>query len=646
MKPWASPRAIVAALAWGALSLAAWFAGDALTIGGLRPLDAPSARRAFIVLVAAAWLGWELWRRRKALRASELLLDGLAQGVGDGDSAERAAHELALLRQRFEEALRILRKARFRGPGGERRTIAELPWYMFIGAPGSGKTTALLNAGLRFPLGDPRGGDALQGIGGTRNCDWWFTDEAVLLDTAGRYTTQDSDREADAAAWLGFLDLLKKFRARQPLNGALVTLSMSDLAHWNDEELQRYASHVRERLAELREHLGIRVPVYVLVTKTDLLAGFNDFFSAFDAEQRAQVWGVTFDAADAAAGRPGAVARFDEEFARLERRLYAMLPARLQEERDLQRRAAIYRFPQQFRVSGPLVSKFLDAAFGDTQPGEPAFLRGAYFTSGTQEGSPIDRVLGTLARSFNLERKVQPPAPGSGKSYFLRRLLRDVILAEAALAGVDAHLERRRRLALAAGFAGIGIATLALAGVWTASYLADRDRVVAAGATAGALKAELAAQAGLRVGDEARMLALLDRLRGLPASIDAGSSGLLRVGFGQAEKLTTQARRAYRDALRELLLSHAVYSLERALQANPAREPLEAYLSLYEPRTPDERLLAAVLTQVWNLPPAARGTLPVHLHAALEDRPLPLPHSRDDDLVEAARRKLGTGARL
>jgi type VI secretion system protein ImpL len=635
---------MVAALAWAALSGAAWFAGDALTIGGWRPLDAPAARLAFIALVAMAWLARELWRRRKAARASELLLDGLAQGVADADSAERAAHELALLRQRFDDALRILRKARFRGPGGERRTVAELPWYMFIGAPGAGKTTALLNAGLRFPLGNPRGGDALQGVGGTRNCDWWFTDEAVLLDTAGRYTTQDSDREADAAAWLGFLDLLKKFRARQPLNGALVTLSMSDLAHWNDEEMQRYAGHVRERIAELREHLGIRVPVYVLVTKTDLLAGFNDFFSAFDAGERAQVWGVTFDATEAAAG-PGAVRRFDEEFARLERRLYAMLPARLQEERDLQRRAAIYRFPQQFRVSGPLVSKFLDAAFGGTEPGEPALVRGVYFTSGTQEGSPIDRVMGTLARRFNLERKVQPPAPGSGKSYFLRRLLREVILAETALAGVDPRLERRRRLALVAGLAGIAVATLALAGVWTASYLASRDRVVAAGATAEALKAELAAQVSLRIGDEARMLALLDRLRGLPASVDAGSS-LLRVGFGQGDKLTAQAARAYRDALRELLLSHAVYSLERALKASPAREPLDAYLSLYEPRVPDERLLAATLAQLWNLPQAARGALAGHLHTALEDRPLTLPHSQDDELIEAARRKLGPGARL
>lgn len=239
---------------------------------------------------------------------------------------------------------------------------------------------------------------------------------------------------------------------------------------------------------------------------------------------------------------------------------------------------------------------------------------------------------------------MQPPAPGSGKSYFLRRLLREVILAEAPLAGVDPRLERRRRLALAAGLAGIAIATLVLAGVWTASYLANRDRVVAAGATAVALNAELAAQASLRVGDEARMLALLDRLRSLPGSVDAGG-GLLRVGFGQGEKLTAQATRAYRDALRELLLSHAVYSLERALKASPAREPLEAYLSLYE-RAPDGRVIGAALAQLWNLPPAARDTLPVHLRTALEDLPLALPDSRDDGLVAAARRKIGAGARL
>lgn len=644
MKAGLDSRWTVGALAWLALSAATWLAGDALVVAGTRPLDAPLARALFIILVAVLWLGWELWRARRAALTSQRLLDGLMRGLPDADSAERATHEIGLLRKRFEDALGVLRKARFHAASGERRTVAQLPWYMFIGAPGSGKTTALLNAGLRFPLGDPRG-EVLQGVGGTRNCDWWFTDQAVMLDTAGRYTTQESDREADAAAWLGFLDLLKTFRPRQPLNGALVTLSLSDLVHWDEEDSARYAGHVRERLAELQERLAVRVPIYVLVTKTDLLAGFSEFFSEFDAERRAQVWGMTFDVTEVAAHRGGPAPRFEEEFTRLERRLYAMLPARLQEERDLQRRAAIYRFPQQFRVAGPLVARFLDAAFGASWQGEAPLVRGVYFTSGTQEGSPIDRVLGTLARSFNLERKVQPPAPGTGKSFFLRRLLRDVVFTEAGLAGVDRREERRRRLAMAASIAAIGLATATLAGLWTVAYVQNRQLVATAHAGAMKMKRELDANAALRPGDEARLVLVLDHLRELRVDVDPAGA-LVRAGLGQGEKLGAQAARVYRNALRDVLLPHAVDSLEAALRARPLPEMLEAYSSLYGNRAPDATLVARALAQIWKVPDSARPGLVAHLRAAFEERPLLLPHGRDEELLEAARRRVAPGSRL
>ncbi|BAN96200.1 type VI secretion protein IcmF [Plautia stali symbiont] len=49
--------------------------------------------------------------------------------------------------------------------------LYQLPWYVMIGAPGAGKTTALLNAGLEFPLTDSLGKEAVRGVGGTRNCD-------------------------------------------------------------------------------------------------------------------------------------------------------------------------------------------------------------------------------------------------------------------------------------------------------------------------------------------------------------------------------------------------------------------------------------------------------------------------------------------
>lgn len=400
-----------------------------------RLLGIIAARRPQGGELSARWRGAEIRPRRSWLTLARAWL-GWTGGGAKADTAEPATPEIGVLRRRFDEALGVARKARFVGPDGRRRTGAELPWYLVIGAPGSGKTSALLQAGLRFPLGDPQqqddGESTLLRVRGTRNCDWWFTDEAVLLDTAGRYATDDPD--ADRAAWLGLLDLLKLHRPRQPLSGAIVTLSVYDLVHWNEGEIERYAGQVRERVTELQQRLGMRVPLYLLITKADLLAGFGEFFSELDAEQRAQVWGVTFERSEVHPDPRRLVERFEEEFDHLERRLYGMLPARLHEERDLQRRGAIYRFPQQLRGTRPLIAVFLDAAFGSAWTGERPFLRGIYLTSGTQEGSPIDRVVATLSRSFNLERKVQPPVVGTGKSFFLRRLLRDVIFAEAGLA--------------------------------------------------------------------------------------------------------------------------------------------------------------------------------------------------------------------
>ena len=638
MSAWLGARWALGGGAWAAFSAAVWFAGDALA-----PLEGPFERFALIVAVGVAWLAWELWRARQTLRENEKLLEGLAGGIAAEDSAERAAHEISVLRKRFEEALATLRRARFRGADGERRTVSELPWYMFIGAPGSGKTTALLNAGLRFPLGDPRAGNTFQGVGGTRNCDWWFTDEAVLLDTAGRYTTQESDREADSAAWLGFLDLLKRHRPRQPLNGAIVTLSVADLVHWNAEELARYAGRVRERILELTTRLGVRLPIYLLVTKADLLAGFNEFFAELDAEGRSQVWGATFDLTELSHEARSLAERFEAEFVRLEGRLYAALPARLQEERDLQRRAAIYRFPQQFRVAHPLVAAFLDAAFCTGWSGEAPLVRGVYFASGTQEGSPIDRVLGTLARSFNLERKVQPPSLGTGKSFFLKRLLREVIFAEAGIAAVDRRQESARRMARTAAFAALAAATVGLGAAWTASYVGNRGLIAEAEARAAAAKRELKGLPAMRPGDEARLLALLGRLRELPPA-RGEDSWLLHLGLFQGEKLGAQAERAYRNALRETLVPHLAVSLEEALRAGAQRETLEAYVALHGGAGADSRAIEQGALKVWRLPDQAHADLLGHLRAGLAERPLALPRPRNDALIEQARRKLG-GAR-
>jgi type VI secretion system protein ImpL len=382
--------------------------------------------------VSAHWRGAGVPLRRRWLERVGARV-GLSRHGRASEAYQPATPEVAKLRERFDHALDAMRRARFISADGSRRGMAELPWYLFIGAPGSGKTTALLHAGLRFPLGDAPGDATLHRAGGTRDCDWWLTEEAVLLDTAGRYTTDDT--EADRAAWLGFLDLLKLYRPREPLHGVVAALSVYDLLHWNDDEITRYATQMRERIGEIQARLGQKLPLYLLLTKADLLAGFGEFFAELEPAQRTQVWGFTFEQSELHADTGRLRERCDEELELLERRLYALLPARLQEERDLQRRGAMYRFPQQFRGLRPLIGTFIDAAFGSGWTGERPLFRGAYFASGSQQGSAIDRVVATLSRSFNLERKVQPPTIGTGKSFFLRRLLREVIFAEAGLAG-------------------------------------------------------------------------------------------------------------------------------------------------------------------------------------------------------------------
>ena len=555
-------RWLLGGLALLAFSIVAWSVGDLVVLGGLRPLETLAGRAVLIAIAAFAWIGWELWRARQARLENERLLAVLAGGgdAGPADSATRAAREIEILRARFEEAAAILRNTRFKGPDGENRYVHELPWYVFIGAPGSGKTTALVNAGLNFPLKAVGGDPALAGVGGTRNCDWWFTDEAVLLDTAGRYTTQESDLEADATAWQGFLGLVKRFRPRRPLNGALVTLSVSDLMLWSEEERKRYAWHVRARVAELYERLGVRFPVYLLVTKADLLAGFMEFFGELDADARKRVWGVSFPLPGDAVvtGTPGQ--RFADEFAGLERRLHAEMLLRLQGERDLQRRAAAYRFPQEFHGIGPLVEQFLDAAFIGVQGAPEPLLRGVYFTSGTQEGNPIDRVLGTLARSFKLERTAgaaqQAVTAGSGKSFFLTRLVREVIFPESGLASSDEGLERRDRRARMLGFAALAALSIGLAALWITSYVGNRQFIAAAQERAAAAKSELDKLGAPRAGDEAQVVRALNALRDLPGGYRERQRGSGAPGFGlsQVEKVGAQAMRAYRNALRDALV--------------------------------------------------------------------------------------------
>ena len=175
-------------------------------------------------------------------------------------------------------------------------------------------------------------------------------------------------------------------------------------------------------------------------------------------------------------------------------------------------------------LAAPL-GEFLTDAFGGSRLDPAPVLRGAYLTSGTQEGAPVDRLVGAMARSFGIDAQRAPTLrPQQGRSYFLSGLLKDVIFGEAMLVSRD-PAQIRRNLFVRAGAAALAL--LVALGATAALVQTRQANQTALDQSQTALDAYIkAAQAvpldPVTTDPQLPAIApLLDRARALPFGVDA-----------------------------------------------------------------------------------------------------------------------------
>jgi type VI secretion system protein ImpL len=479
----------------------------------------------FLVLVLLGLLAGALFLRKLMARRRE---QQFVQQVIEQDDAQlkelpgEEQNRLKELQNSWKEAVETLRKSHLRKQGNP---LYVLPWYLVMGESGSGKSTAIASARLSSPFSEVHHSS---GISGTRNCDWWFFDQAILIDTAGRYSMPiDSGR--DNEEWQKFLSLLVKYRKREPIHGLIITVAADKLLQGSPEELENDGRQLRRRMDELMRVLGIRFPVYALVTKCDLVQGMTQFADRLPEKSLDQPMGVSND------GLPRDLPGFLERVAEgITGRLKNLRILMLHQPGQAAVNPGLLLFPDEMRGLMPGLGSFVRAAFQENRYQETPLLRGVYLSSGRQEGTPYSHFLGDLGLIGAKE-----VLPGTNRGLFLHDLFEKLLPRDRGLLAPTTRTMQWKGLTRNLGLTSWVLLGLALSGLLSYSFVKNMSTIREATA--------VAARTPELTGNLPTDLATMDRFRQMIVTVEQKNRNwwLPRLGLYESRNLETALKAKY-----------------------------------------------------------------------------------------------------
>ena len=543
--------------------------------------------------------------------------------------------ELDYIKDRLKAAIKIVTTSNFYGPKSRSRYV--LPWYLVLGTGNCGKTSMLLNSGLKFPLNE-QADRHLYTLKATERFEVLYGNEAVFVDTPGAYTGSLQDTPIHRI-WTAFLRRVFSIRPAKPLSGIIVCVSMRDIIDADQARREHLARTIRTRLSEVLKTLRNYAPVYLVFTKCDAVQGFAQFFTHLSRSEREQVFGCP---AKADSMQPGDVRK---ELKELMQTLNAQIVAKIHQERDVPSRGEMFRFPQELAALGPRIEDFIAEAFGPSRYHKPVMFRGFFFSSALSSRD----VMAAAAREGELsfQKGFNATTGDYAKGFFLLRLLERCIIPEARLASADKeHIwgMRIRRY-------GMQIAAVALflfSGVFLGtSFMNNYSRLETLDSVYASFAAE---QKKAPVITEAK--AALPELSRISQSItvyEPSEDSLIAYGLGlyQGRIFDSVTNSAYLGTLNNRLMpairSVAADRIERSLDnTTELKNALRAYLMLCQPKHLNEKFITGWLDKQWSeryLGQAeTQGGLHAHMDYLIAHGIVPV--EPDADLLDRARRAL------
>lgn len=492
-------------------------------------------------------------------RGSKKRRDGLAgKLVEDTEKAPSSMDVRAKVKannQKFVEAVRDMRK-------NLKVDVYDLPWYIVLGDSGCGKTRLINEGDLTFSAGKPEGYQL-----GTLDYNWWFTEDAVFIDMAGRLCNPQED--SDRREWLGVLDTLGKYRKGFPINGVIACVSAESLLRDSPEKQEQDANTMLERLRDLQQKLGVTFATYFVITKCDLIPGFMQFFDRTDRD-------ATFKHQMFGWSRPGTFDerydpdRFSTDFDAMYGRLSDWRLRRLNDDADESELGWAYIFPEQFRELREPLDIYVRKLFPllkNPKGIKNLVFRGVYFTSATQQGAVIldhlkDR-LGDDAGNVPLLEDLYPRP----KPHFVKDLLFKKVFPEHGLVfRNEEQVHKNKRLARVVQVGNVVMAVV-LFGLLGLSF--HKFKGVVSEPTTHAIESRNRA---IYDGNPKAALELSAQLGGDAAKMSQGNWVLSVLGWGSAQTLVGNLRSIRQRVFEEGVLRPCLMDVEQGLAQAPPPE--------------------------------------------------------------------------
>ncbi|MBV4491873.1 type VI secretion system membrane subunit TssM [Pseudomonas oryzicola] len=432
--------------------IAIWWLGPHWTWREQQPLANVAHRLvASLVLVVVPLLGWLIVLRRRVRRLQT-----------DRKQAVAATLDPTLPLVQAQEHALNQRLASYLDNVGGRSALYRLPWYLVLGDVQAGKSSFIDRSDQSFFLTriDRAQARGLQAGALAYPVGWWVSNDAVIIDPPGAFISQAAapgaqpgpeqpgvspPPEAPARLWEHLLGWLLNNRSQRALNGVVLVIDLPALLHGTSDQRLALAHVLRARLHEVGSRLGARLPLYVVLSKFDLLDGFDQLYGRLSASRREELLGFTFKLG--AAGSSDAwLDEYRSHYDRLIRLLFEQVFDQLDGLGRAPARARLFSLHAQLVGLKPILLSFLRETLGSDRFTTPALVRGLYWSSVVQQGDMLNAFVREAAQPYKTKLPLREgKAQGKALAYFIQQAFRRVIYREVGLAGDNARVARSKR---------------------------------------------------------------------------------------------------------------------------------------------------------------------------------------------------------